>query len=397
MSLRISPSLPQALNGVEEEKRNVWDQGSYALSWKPCQGDSLNLPDHRAQVDQGSQIKMIQVKDMMQDNDLNNSKSKDKGSKPRSQSMNGQSHYKQDKTKRRQSINVKSHIFNVRGDNDKTKQTPTRMSSIVQRSLKKETSTLGDIVSLNYIKSNKNPLYPEKQTTNKFEGKRVKHVPQLFSVKHVKHVLTKMVFPTGDQEIGRSSRIYDEVVQDKRQRDDNDLQDERQDQPKEQEVEPTRCKRARTEKLFGPDFVSFMVENEPTSYREAKKVKADGSIDKYNARLAIKGFRKQEGLYYFDTYSTRITPIKMILAIAALRNWKVHQMNVKITILNGDLEKSTHMNQPEGFMAPGLEGKNQASAHDNNGNDYEELTRLVMLPHLRANRVYEEENLAMPV
>ncbi|GJZ00091.1 retrotransposon protein, putative, ty1-copia subclass [Tanacetum coccineum] len=166
-----------------------------------------------------------------------------------------------------------------------------------------------------------------------------------------------MWFEVISEEIGRSSRIYDEVVQDKRQRDDNDLQDERQDQPKEQEVEPRRCKRARTEKLFGPDFVSFMVENEPTSYREAKKVKADGSIDKYNARLAIKGFRKQEGLYYFDTYSTRITPIKMILAIAALRNWKVHQMNVKITILNGDLEKSTHMNQPEGFMAPGLESK----------------------------------------
>ncbi|GJY00859.1 hypothetical protein Tco_0359011 [Tanacetum coccineum] len=71
------------------------------------------------------------------------------------------------------------------------------------------------------------------------------------------------------REIGRSSRIDDEIVQDKRQRDDNDLQNERQDQPKEEEVEPRRCKRARTEKLFGPDFVSFMVENEPTSYREA--------------------------------------------------------------------------------------------------------------------------------
>ncbi|GJZ16560.1 hypothetical protein Tco_0552237 [Tanacetum coccineum] len=188
---------------------------SYALSWKPCQGDSLNLPDHRysiytikweteglddgvaasfqrsrihkphahthafkvnrstsrslilnfptikepqTQVDQGSQIKMIQVKEMMQDNDLKNSKSKDKGSRSRSQSMNEQSHYKQDKTKTRQSINVKSHIFNVRGDNDKTKQTPTRMSSVVQRSLKKETSTLGEIVSLNNIKSNKNVI-----------------------------------------------------------------------------------------------------------------------------------------------------------------------------------------------------------------------------------------------
>ncbi|GJY19397.1 F-box domain containing protein [Tanacetum coccineum] len=50
---------------------------------------------------------------MMQDNDLKNSKSKDKGSRSRSQSMNEQSHYKQDKTKTRQSINVKSHIFNV--------------------------------------------------------------------------------------------------------------------------------------------------------------------------------------------------------------------------------------------------------------------------------------------
>ncbi|GJS86454.1 hypothetical protein Tco_0769090 [Tanacetum coccineum] len=88
---------------------------SYALSWKPCQEDSLNLPDHRAQVDQGSQIKMIQVKEMMQDNDLKNSKSKDKGSKSRSQSMDEQSHYKQDKTITRQSINVKRHIFNVIG------------------------------------------------------------------------------------------------------------------------------------------------------------------------------------------------------------------------------------------------------------------------------------------
>ncbi|GKA41708.1 hypothetical protein Tco_0734368 [Tanacetum coccineum] len=121
----------------------------------------LNFPtikEPQTQVDQESQIKMIQVKEMMQDNDLKNSKSKDKGSRSRSQSMNDQSHYKQDKTKTRQSINVKSHIFNVRGDNDKSKQTPTRMSSVVRRSLKKETSTLGEIVSLNYIKSNKNVI-----------------------------------------------------------------------------------------------------------------------------------------------------------------------------------------------------------------------------------------------
>ncbi|GKG20151.1 hypothetical protein Tco_0379952, partial [Tanacetum coccineum] len=46
-----------------------------------------------AQVDQESQIKMIHVKEMMQDNDLKNSKSNHKGSRSRSQSMNEQSHY----------------------------------------------------------------------------------------------------------------------------------------------------------------------------------------------------------------------------------------------------------------------------------------------------------------
>nr|GFB38094.1 Gag and Pol [Tanacetum cinerariifolium] len=118
-------------------------------------------------------------------------------------------------------------------------------------------------------------------------------------------------------EIGKSSRIDDEVVQDQRQQDDNDIQDERQDQPKKEEVEPRRRKMARIEKLFGPDFISFMEDNEPTSYREAitssewlngkkpfckplgckwifkKEIKAYGTIDKYKARLAIKELRQQ--------------------------------------------------------------------------------------------------------
>nr|GEV58926.1 Pol polyprotein [Tanacetum cinerariifolium] len=77
------------------------------------------------------------------------------------------------------------------------------------------------------------------------------------------------IFPCLSKETGSSSRFDDEVVQDKRQRDDNDLQDERQDQTEEEVVELRRSKRERNEKSFGPDFASFMVENEPTSYREA--------------------------------------------------------------------------------------------------------------------------------
>ncbi|GJS45910.1 putative reverse transcriptase domain-containing protein [Tanacetum coccineum] len=81
-----------------------------------------------------------------------------------------------------------------------------------------------------------------------------------------------------------------------------------------------------------------------------KKMKADGTIDKYKARLVIKGFRQREGLDYFDTYSpiTRITSIRMVLAISALRNLEVQQMDVKPSFLNGDLEEGKYMNQLEG-------------------------------------------------
>ena len=34
-----------------------------------------------------------------------------------------------------------------------------------------------------------------------------------------------------------------------------------------------------------------------------RKYKADGTIDKYKARLIVKGYRQKEGLDYFDTYS----------------------------------------------------------------------------------------------
>ncbi|PKI59003.1 hypothetical protein CRG98_020571 [Punica granatum] len=88
-------------------------------------------------------------------------------------------------------------------------------------------------------------------------------------------------------------------------------------------------------------------------------MKADGSIDKYKARLVIKGYKQKEGLDYFDTYSpvTRINSIRMILAIAALRNLEVHQMDVKTAFLNGDLDEEIYMEQPEGFVAPGKERK----------------------------------------
>ena len=90
-----------------------------------------------------------------------------------------------------------------------------------------------------------------------------------------------------------------------------------------------------------------------------KKMKADGSIDKYKARLVVKGYNKKEGLDYFDTYSpvTRISSICMLIFVAAIHNLEIHQMGVKIAFLNGDLDEEIYMEQPEGFIVPSQEKK----------------------------------------
>ena len=73
----------------------------------------------------------------------------------------------------------------------------------------------------------------------------------------------------------------------------------------------------------------------------------------------IKGYRKTKDLDYFDTYSpvTRINSIRMVFAIVALRNFEIHQMDVKTTFLNGELDEEIDLEQPEGFFAPGQENK----------------------------------------
>ena len=73
----------------------------------------------------------------------------------------------------------------------------------------------------------------------------------------------------------------------------------------------------------------------------------------------IKGYRQTEGLDYYDTYSPvmRISSIRMVLAIAALKDLEVHQMDVKTAFLNGDLNEEIYMEQPQGFSVPGQEMK----------------------------------------
>ena len=80
-------------------------------------------------------------------------------------------------------------------------------------------------------------------------------------------------------------------------------------------------------------------------------MKPDGSIDKFKARLVAKGFKQKTDLDFFDTFSpvTKITSIRLLIAITAIFYLKIHQMDVKTTFLNGDLDEEIYMDQLEGF------------------------------------------------
>ncbi|GJR77225.1 zinc finger, CCHC-type containing protein [Tanacetum coccineum] len=145
-----------------------------------------------------------------------------------------------------------------------------------------------------------------------------------------------------------------------------------------------KSKRNRTPKDFGPEFqlyliegtrdevsdqhsYCFNVEDDPKTFDEAmksqdifkRKLKVDGTIEKFKARLVIQDFKQKSGIDYFDTYAlvARISTIRLLIAMASIHNLIIHQMDVKTTFLNGDLDAKVYMNQPQVFIMPGNENK----------------------------------------
>ena len=77
----------------------------------------------------------------------------------------------------------------------------------------------------------------------------------------------------------------------------------------------------------------------------------NGEIDKYKARLIAKGYTQVEELDYTDTFApvTKFTTIHSLLALAAQHDLEVHQIDVKVAFLNGELDKEIYLCPPPGF------------------------------------------------
>ncbi|MCH80525.1 copia-type polyprotein [Trifolium medium] len=87
------------------------------------------------------------------------------------------------------------------------------------------------------------------------------------------------------------------------------------------------------------------------------KLNLDGSVSKYKARLVARGFLQKEGIDYSEVFEpvARHETIRLVVALANLRDWPLYHLDVKSAFLNGPLEETVYVNQPPGFEISGKE------------------------------------------
>eukprot|EP00253_Pinus_taeda_P031021 PITA_31021 len=98
------------------------------------------------------------------------------------------------------------------------------------------------------------------------------------------------------------------------------------------------------------DLVKLPNDKQPIGCRWLFKLKfkVGGSIDKHKVRLVEKGIPRFSPVAKLNT-------IRLIIALATKNHWKIHQLDVKSTLLNGDLKEEVYLVQPEGFVKKGEE------------------------------------------
>lgn len=81
------------------------------------------------------------------------------------------------------------------------------------------------------------------------------------------------------------------------------------------------------------------------------KFSPQGTVEHYKARLVILGCRQTYGVDYEHTFApvAKMTTVRALLAVVALQEWHVMQVDVTNALLHGELYKTVYMKLPQGY------------------------------------------------
>lgn len=87
------------------------------------------------------------------------------------------------------------------------------------------------------------------------------------------------------------------------------------------------------------------------------KTGADGSVQRYKARLVAQGFTQQYGTDFDETFCpvVRQESLRLLMALSVKYGLSLHQVDVTTAFLNGTLDDEVYMQQPKGFECQGKE------------------------------------------
>ena len=97
----------------------------------------------------------------------------------------------------------------------------------------------------------------------------------------------------------------------------------------------------------------------PMGLKWVYKVKRDerGVIVKYKARLIARGFVQREGIDFEEVFApvVRMESVRLLLAMAAAKDWRVHHLDIKSAFLNGELTETVFIKKAPSFAIKGAE------------------------------------------